>query len=378
MWQWIDRDDIFAAWWASVREEQEYAVDTESDGVHSYRPRLCLMQVATRGQVALLDLLALGEASIAILREFLSDAQRLKVFHSAVNDLLNLQRDYQIHAQGLFDTEIAAGFLALPGRGLSALLERFFGLQITKQFQTLDWSIRPLPEEALAYAATDVRHLLELKDLLLEQLEECGWLDAALEESRNIAQQTHYEEKLFDSSGFLRLKGAKELSARQLQTLHALYVARHLICEEINKAAFLVAPDHALIEMAVREPRTVKELSALRGMKPAQIREYGELLIEAVVRSQGPLRPLPKKPRTQKGRVSESSLDVEHFDRLRDWRNALAEAEGIEGGLLFSGQLLKNCLLHRPRDLVSLAKVPGMSGWRVRRYGRALLDALQN
>ena len=78
---------------------------------------------------------------------------------------LSLQRDYQIHAQGLFDTEIAAGFLALPGRGLSALLERFFGLQITKQFQMLDWSIRPLSEEALAYAATDVRHLVELKDL---------------------------------------------------------------------------------------------------------------------------------------------------------------------------------------------------------------------
>lgn len=377
MWQWIERDDVFAEWWASVCEETEFAVDTESNGVQSYRPRLCLMQVATRDRVVLLDLLALGESSIAVLRAFLSDANRLKVFHSANNDMLALQKDYQIYLQGLFDTEIAAGFLALPVRGLSGLLERFFGLKLSKQFQMLDWSIRPLPEEALAYAAMDVCHLLELKDLLLEQLEESGWLDAALEESQLIARQSRYEEKVFDPSGFLRIKGAGELSPRQLQTLHALYVTRHLICEELDKAAFLVAPDHALIEIARREPRTARDLSAIRGMKPPQIRQYGELLIEAVVRSQGPLRPLPKKQRSSANQKQERAVDSDHLDRLRKWRNELAEQEGIEGGLLFSAQLLKNCLIHQPRDLVSLGKVPGMSGWRVRRYGRILLDLLR-
>ncbi|MCB9641035.1 MAG: HRDC domain-containing protein [Myxococcales bacterium] len=377
MWRWIDRDDTFEAWWKLVKDEADFAVDTESNSVHSYRTRLCLMQIATRSEIALLDLLALGPSSIEKLGVMLSDPSRLKVLHSASNDLLGLQRDYQIYLRGLFDTEIAAAFLSLPMRGLGGLLKEFFGVEMSKKFQMLDWSRRPLPQDALAYAAMDVQHLLELRDILLERLEDAGWLDAVLEESTAMAVNTDYQEKPFDPAGYRKIKGARDLPTKPLRALCALYQVRHEICEREDRAAFLVLPDNALMGIARHLPRNMQELSDVEGLHARQIRHYGSLILEAVERSWS-LRRLPHEEKKHRHPRGEGGVGVssEMFDGLRSWRAELAEREGIEGSLLFSNQLLKNCLSHAPRDLVSLAKVPGMSGWRVRRYGRELLPML--
>ena len=104
------------------------------------------------------------------------------VFHDADYDLRLLDREYGFRANNLFDTRIAAQLLNEPGVGLAALLEKYLGVRLDKRFQRADWSARPLSAEMLAYAASDTRHLPELRDILRPQLEARGRLDWAEEE----------------------------------------------------------------------------------------------------------------------------------------------------------------------------------------------------
>src|SRR5919201_1473440 len=104
------------------------------------------------------------------------------VFHDADYDLRLLHQEYGFSATNLFDTRIAAQLLNEPGVGLAALLEKYLAVRLDKRFQRADWSARPLSPEMLEYAASDTRHLPELRDLLRTRLEAKGRLDWALEE----------------------------------------------------------------------------------------------------------------------------------------------------------------------------------------------------
>ncbi len=78
--------------------------------------------------------------------------------------------------RNIFDTRIAAQLLGLRAFGLAALLERYFGVKLDKKHQRADWSMRPLTQGMLDYAAQDTIHLLELRDKLERELERAGRL----------------------------------------------------------------------------------------------------------------------------------------------------------------------------------------------------------
>ena len=156
------------------------AVDTEAASFHRYTDRVYLLQISSRDETAVVDPLAVG--ALAPLGEVLADPAVEIVFHDADYDLRLLDREYGFRANELFDTRIAAQLLNEPGVGLAALLEKYLGVRLDKRFQRADWSARPLSPEMLEYAASDTRHLPELRDILQAQLEARGRLGWAEEE----------------------------------------------------------------------------------------------------------------------------------------------------------------------------------------------------
>ena len=82
------------------------------------------------------------------------------VFHDADYDLRLLQQDYGWQIRNIFDTRVAAQLLGYTAFGLAALLERFFDVKLDKKHQRADWSMRPLTDDMLDYAAQDTRFLL--------------------------------------------------------------------------------------------------------------------------------------------------------------------------------------------------------------------------
>ena len=89
------------------------ALDTESDGLHHFPEKVCLIQVGTaEGAVFLVD--PLGVRDLAPLAPMLADPKVVKVLHGAAYDLASMKRDFAFEIRGLFDTMVAAQFLGLP------------------------------------------------------------------------------------------------------------------------------------------------------------------------------------------------------------------------------------------------------------------------
>ena len=161
-------------------ESRSIALDTEGASFHRFVDRIYLLQLSTRERTAIIDPIPIGKPPA--LGRILEDPGIEIVFHDADYDLRLLQQDYQWHVRNIFDTRIAAQLLGLRAFGLAALLERYFGVKLDKKHQRADWSMRPLTQGMLDYAAQDTIHLLELRDKLERELERAGRLDWAREE----------------------------------------------------------------------------------------------------------------------------------------------------------------------------------------------------
>ena len=89
-----------------------------------------------------------------------------KIFHAAEYDLFVLHRHCGLTVRGLFDTMISAQLLGYPSVGLSRIAARHFAVNLPKDEQRSDWSRRPLTQQQMSYAASDVLHLHALKEKL--------------------------------------------------------------------------------------------------------------------------------------------------------------------------------------------------------------------
>lgn len=101
----VDTEPAYQAMVEKLRGSNEIAVDLEYHATRSFTGFLCLMQISTREEDFVVDLLSLRD----LVREdklggVLVDPAVVKVFHGAESDILWLQQDFDIYVVGLFDT----------------------------------------------------------------------------------------------------------------------------------------------------------------------------------------------------------------------------------------------------------------------------------
>lgn len=146
---------------------QDIALDLEHHDLRTYQGLTSLLQLSTRSQDFVVDVLVPEvRSSLWTLNEFLCDPEIVKVLHGAESDVLWLQRDLQLYLVNLFDSYHAVSVLNFPKKSLAALLERYTDFRADKRYQMADWRIRPLPEEMLHYARSDTHFLLGIFDRL--------------------------------------------------------------------------------------------------------------------------------------------------------------------------------------------------------------------
>src|SRR5574341_629244 len=214
------------------------AMDSESDSLHHFPEKVCLLQVAHEdGAVYLVD--PLGLPDLRFLGPLLADPHIVKVFHGASYDLSSMKRDFGFEFAGIFDTMLAAQLLGLPDLGLCALLQRFLEITPVRSRQKDDWAKRPLLPEQEAYAAEDVRHLIPLREMLRADLRAHG-REAWLEEECQVLAALPPAERVFDPEDYVRLKGAKDLDRRGLAVLRELFAAREAWAHEAGRPPFKV------------------------------------------------------------------------------------------------------------------------------------------
>jgi len=221
--QWVGTAEGLRTLADRLRGAPAIGLDTESDSLHSFPEKVCLIQVAEEnGAVSLLDPLALGDLSP--LAPVCADPRIVKVLHGASYDLASMKRDFGFGFARIFDTMVAAQFLGLPELGLASLLEHFFGILPGPSRQKDNWAERPLSPEQELYAVEDVLHLIPLHDQLLQQLRGLG-REAWVEEECQALAVTPASQRIFDPDSYVRLKGTRDLDGRGLAILRELYAA---------------------------------------------------------------------------------------------------------------------------------------------------------
>ena len=368
----LDTPDTAAKFLASLPARGAIALDTEGASFHRFVDRIYLLQVSAPGVTAVLDPLAIGTP--ARLGELLESRDVEVVLHDADYDLRLLHQDYGWHVTRIFDTRVAAQLLGIKAFGLAALLERYFGAKLDKKFQRADWSLRPLSTGMLQYAALDTAYLLDLRDKMRAELERMGRSHWAAEEFARL-EGTRWEAE-DPASAFLRLKGARDLTRRELAVLAQVAALRDSIAAEQDRAVFRVMGNEVLFELARRQPTTAAELSTIKGMPRGLVERRGREVLDAVARGvavpEDALPRFPRAPRWDKDPEFDARVGA-----LKEVRDAVAAKLDLDPGVLASRGRLEAIARAKPATLDALAEVPDVRKWQVEVLGSAMLRALK-
>jgi ribonuclease D len=369
----LDKPEQVDRFLNEISSVKELALDTEGASFHRFLDRIYLLQLSTREHSAIIDPLPIG--SPAGLGQLLQSKSVEVVFHDADYDLRLLHQDYGWHVTNIFDTRIASQLLGIKSFGLAALLEQFFDVKLDKKHQRADWSMRPLMPDMLEYAAQDTRYLLQLKDHMKGELTRRGRLHWAEEEFAKL-EGTRWEAEE-GMEGFLRLKGARDLSRPELAVLREVANWRDTVAAQLDRATFRVMGNEVLLELARRAPKSVSELSAIKGMPKGMIERGGADIVAAVRRGAGvPEAELPKFPRGQRWN-KDRDFD-ERVARLKAVRDSAATRLELDPGVLCSRERLENIARSGAKSIDDLASVPDLRRWQIEEMGAGFIRALES
>lgn len=276
--RWIEDQAELDALVGDLADLDRIAIDTEFHRERTYWPQCALVQLGWEGGRALVDPLAVDVASLGPLL-----TGRTVVMHAAGQDLEVFQHSIGVVPDDLFDTQIAASFLGMSSIGLAPLVNKLLGVHLPKADRLTDWLARPLPNDALRYAESDVVHLFELHDLLRSSLEDRGRLDWVRSECEALVQRA--TEPSDPGTAWWRVKEARRLKGAAAAVAQELAAWREAHAAQNDRPLRSVLPDLALAGIAQRPPTTVDDLVKIRGLRdrgiPKQVR--GDVL-DAVAR----------------------------------------------------------------------------------------------
>ncbi len=372
-------DRAFALMLQHLRTQQLLALDTESDSLYRYHPRVCLIQITARAaddgdRVAdyLVDPLRLRDLSA--LAPLLATSTTEVILHAAENDILTLQRDFGFTFGRIFDTQLAARILGWRQVGLAAILEDKFGIVSDKRMQRTNWGQRPLTPQQIAYAQTDTHYLPALRKLQIDELQAQGrWEEA--QEAFAALSQVALRKREPSVRSFWQMKATREVPRAQTGVLEALWQWREQEAQRQDRPPFKILSEPVLTTLAVEQPADRRALRSIHGLSEQQVQRHGSALLQAI--AEGRKRPLPPEP--EPTLRPEQLLDrrtLARYDRLRRWRTQAAEQRGVEPDIVFSNSVLLEIAQRLPQNMAELEQLAEIGPWKAKTYGPDILRLL--
>jgi ribonuclease D len=250
-------------------------LDAERASGYRYSARAYLIQLRREGAgTALIDPTVFDD--LADLNAAFGDAEW--ILHAASQDIPCL-REVGLVPTALFDTELAARLLGYPRVGLATLVEVIVGQSMRKEHSAADWSKRPLPEPWLEYAALDVEVLVELREVLVAELEAAGKTEWARQEFEHLI--AYIPPARIDpwrrTSGIHKAKGRRALAA-----VRELWTVRDQLAADLDTTPGRLIPDSAMIAAANSLPTSGKLLMDTAGFHGRGARRYLDSWVEAL------------------------------------------------------------------------------------------------
>jgi ribonuclease D len=355
-----------AAFCARAAQTPYVTVDTEFLRERTYYSKLCLIQLAFRGDgktdAVLVDPLVDG-LSLEPLLELFRNRDVVKVFHAARQDLEIFYIDHGVIPEPLFDSQVAAMVAGFGEQvGYETLVRKIAKQSLDKSSRFTDWSRRPLSDNQTEYALADVTHLRVIYEFLRKKLAETGrdrWVE---EEIATLLAPETYVTRPEDA--WMRVK-TRSNAPRFLALVKELARFREAYAQERNIPRSRVYKDDALVELASTKPKDMADLGRSRLLlREARKGEIAQGILDAVHRAQS--MPKEQLPSLEDARPS-PQVNPALADLLRVLLKAKTESSGVASKLIATSAEL-DALASGDRN------VPALQGWRREVFGH---DALR-
>jgi ribonuclease D len=350
---------------AHLAAERSFGFDTEFVGEESYRPRLCLVQVATAERLILIDPFTAGP--LDAFWKLIIDRANQVIVHAAREEVRLCHLWTGALPGQLVDLQIAAGLAGLPyPLGHGNLVDKVLGIRLPKTETLTEWRDRPLTPRQIQYAFDDVCYLLPLWRELSSRLQSLGRMDWAREEFERM-NVVHADEEP-ERERWRRLKGLGALNRRQLAIVRELHQWREDLAARTNRPPRTLCRDDLMVEIARRNPVRERDLQVVRGLA----RRDAPAILEAVERARA--LPLEQCPEPLEREVDPAQLGL-LVNVLQAALGQFCYDKQLSPSLVCSTQDLKFLV----RSFLS-GEVDGTStvldlGWR-REHIRPLLEAV--
>lgn len=363
---WIDDTNGLKQLVHDLSAQRRIAVDTESNSLHAYRERVCLIQFSTEEKDYLVDPLALEDLSS--LAPVFADPKIEKIFHAAEYDLICMSRDFGFKFINLFDTMQAARILGNKFVGLDNILAEKFSVKVNKRHQKANWGARPLTAAQLEYASMDTQYLIALRDMLEKELREAGRWDLAQDDFL-LAQSVDMPAERLNGSSWKRFSSRKNITLRELTVLSELTRCRDEIAEKLDRPPFKVIANKMLLNIAKNLPEKDVDLAGI-GLSQKQIRLWGSQILAAVRR--GVKAPLVKVDQAKRPK----DTVLKRLDALKTWRKKTADKMKVESDIILPKRFLSILSEYPPVSMDELKSIMRASPARFRKFGDQIFNLI--
>lgn len=258
------------------------AFDTEFVSEDSFRPELCLVQIAAGEHLAIVDPLEVPD--LGPFWQLLSQPGKETVVHAGREEFRFFLKHAGRRPTRWFDVQIAAGLIGMEyPASYGNLSSRLLNKTISKDETRTDWRRRPLTDRQLEYALLDVADLEAIRHELHRRLTKLGrqsWLESEL----NVWQREL--EEFEAGERWKRVSGIANLSPRALAIVRELAAWRDAEAERRNQPARRILRDDLIVELAKRQTADPRRIRAVRGMERGDLQRYLPKLAQCVERAQ--------------------------------------------------------------------------------------------
>lgn len=360
-----------------LEEEPRVALDIESNGMHAYKATLCVLQLAAKGSVVIVDPLA---TKLDALGPLLSSQKTRKIVHDVSFDA-RILAEAGLTLANVDDTSVAARMLARSATGLGSLLSSELGIDVDKRMQHHDWAQRPLDREALAYLGNDVVHLDALVDRLFAEVDSRGIAAEVDEETRyRVSQSIAAAGSEDPRPAYTRLKGIDKLPEADLAILRHIAEVREAKARALDVPPYKVLAPDVLIAIAQHKPRSAADLARIRGATQGRRAASleGEILRAVAAGIDDPCVPEEDRVHLERPRLPSGLARQRRAreQRLSKWRREEAQRRGVDEQVVLPGHCLQDLADLDQPTLEDIKQVPGLGAFRVDRDGEALIAAL--
>jgi ribonuclease D len=342
--------------------EKVLAVDTEFIRDSTYYPSLCLIQIAGINFAAAIDPLA--KLDMSPIWELLLNKNILKVFHAGRQDIEIFFGLMGEIPTPIYDTQIAAMFCGLGDQvGYESLVNNFLGLSINKEHQFTNWLQRPLSQNQINYAISDVTHLINIFPLIRQAIKDNNREEWVTKELEHLSKKELYQVKADEVWKKIKLKNS---NPQMLNLLKYLASWRENECKKRNIPRNRLIRDDVLINISFSKPKTISELKKIRAIpKNLSNDDFFQILevvdkAQKVKRDEWPLISTSTSPQ-----ISKSSLEL-----LKILLKYCSEENGLAEKVIANTDDLKSILEGQKKNM----KV--FTGWRNKIFGEIALSLL--